>query len=137
MALNGQILMDGLDLWTTYGIFAVRGSLNDLVKLPSMKEDASYSWPGEDGDDIYTSDRQTAGRDVSISFLLVGAEVQDMFDKRDAFLAALRADGYRTLGINALERSYDLLYKSCESAKFIKGAKHKIELILKFQLNDD
>ena len=137
MGLIAQIMMDGNDLWTNYGIFAVRGSLNDLVMLPSMKEDSAYSWPGEDGEEIDATDRHSAGRDISLTFLLVGAEVQEMFDFRDAFFTALRADGYRTFAINALERSYDLLYKGCDSAKFIRGAKYKIEMVLKFHLNND
>ena len=129
--------MDGDDLYTTYGIFAVRGSLHDLVKLPSMKPDSSYSWPGENGDDIDTTDRKTAAREITLTFMLVATEVQQMFDFRDAFFSALRADGYRLFGFNALEREYALLYKSCDSAKFLPGSKYKIEMTLKFALNDD
>jgi len=128
--------MDGVDIYTAYGIFAIRGSLNDLVKLPSMKPDASYSWPNEDGDDVYAQDRHKASREISLKFLLTGVEIQDMFNKRDAFLAALAADGYRLFGIRALERAYNLLYKSCDSAKFyIKS--NRIEMSLNFSLNDD
>lgn len=137
MGMSGSILMDNIDLYDTYGVFAVRGSLDDLVKLPDMKEVSSYSWANEDGVDVYPVNRKTASRDITLTFLLSAVEIQQMFDLRDAFFAALKADGYRLFGFMALERAYWLLYKSCESAKFINAGKKRVEMVLKFQLNDE
>jgi len=132
--LAGRIELDGLDLYDTYGVFAVRGSLNDLVKMPDLKEPSLYSWPTEHGDDVDLDDRKVAARDITLTLLLSAADTQLMFEKRDLLFDALRADGIRTFDINIFSRTFKMWYKGCDSAKFINAGKKRIEMVLKFRL---
>lgn len=132
--MSGKILMDTVDIYTTYGVFAIRGSLNDLVKMPDLKAPSSFDWVTSDGDDVDLRSRKVAGSDISLTFLLSGLTSSDMFDKRDALFLALKADGWRTIYFNTLGRAFQMYYKSCESAKFFNAGKKRIEMVLKFRL---
>lgn len=133
--MAGVITLDGLDIKTTYGVFAIRGSYNDLVGLPNMKEPSSYSWPTENFDDVDLTDRKVASRDITITFLLSADTPTELWNRRGALRIALTADGYRTLYIESLDRTFQLYYKGCDSATFIRGNQLRIKLPLKFRLN--
>lgn len=135
MSQTGKILFDDVDIYTTYGVFAIRGSFNDLVRLPDMKEPSKYSWDTEHGDDVYLDDRKIQARDVSITFLLSGATKEEMWDNRQTFFEALSADGWHTLDINTLGRRFTVYYVGCEGAKFINAGKKRIELKIKFRID--
>ena len=135
MSQAGKILLNAVDIYTYYGVFAVRGSLNDLVKLPDMKPVSEYSWPSEHGDDVELTNRVIQARDIKLTFLLSGSSIADMWSKRDALLAVLTSDGWHTLEFDTLSRIFEVYYKSCESAKFINSGKKRIEMVLVFRLN--
>ena len=132
--MTGQITLDGVDV-STYGIFAIRGSYNDLVRLPDAKEPSLFSWPTENFDDVDLTNRKTAARDISLTFLLSADSAADMWTKRGALRIALMADGYRNLHIASLDKTFELYYKSNDSAQFINGNKLRIKMVLKFRLN--
>jgi hypothetical protein len=129
------ILLDGLDIKSTYGVIAMRGSYNDLVGLPDMKEPSSYSWPGEDFDDVDLIDRKTASRDITLTFLLSAETIAQLWDLRAGLRNALLADGYRNLTIGALDKTFQVYYKGCQSAQFIRSSKYRIKMVLKFRLD--
>ena len=124
--------MDGSDLYTVYGVFALRGSFNDLLKMPSLKEPSSFNWETEDGDDVDLTNRVVEYHDVQMSFLLKGASVADMLTKRNNLLSALKQDGWRVFVFNTLGLTVSMYYKSCEATKYSKPS--TLELTLKFRL---
>ncbi len=134
MAYEGRVALDGLDVYTHYSVFALRGSWDDLLRLPAMKQDALYSWDNEHGDDVYLQDRKFAARDIEITFLLIAATKALLWDRRNLLLTAMAAPGVRQLYINDLGREFDVYYTDCVSAKFIRGSKPKVELRLKFRI---
>lgn len=131
---EGRIQMDGVDVYTAYSIFAVRGSWDDLVRLPAMKTDALYSWPTEHGDDVYLQSRKFAARDIELTFLMVAASKALLWQRRELLIAALAAPGYRRFNINDMGKDFDLYYIDCLGAKFHRGTKAKFELRLKFRI---
>jgi hypothetical protein len=135
--MTGQIYLDGLDVHNTYNMIAIRGSYSDLLRLPDMKEPSSYSWDTEDGDDVELTGRKYADRDIKLTFLMSASDMSKLMPKRAALFAALKADGYRTLSVTSLGRSWQLYYKSCESTKFINAGKKRLELVLKFRLHGE
>jgi len=133
--MSGKILMDGVDVYTTYGVFAIRGSLDDLVKIPSLKVPSTFDWVTSDGDDVDLRNRKVAGSDISLTFLLSGISISDMNTKKDALFAAFKADGWRSINFTTLGITRSMYYQSCESAKFYNAGKKRIEMVLKFRLN--
>lgn len=135
--MTGRIYLDDIDIYTAYNMFAIRGSYNDLLKLPDLKDPSSYSWETEDGDDVELTARKLADRDIKLTFLMSASDMSKLIPKRAALLNALKADGYRTLTILPLGRTWQLYYKGCESAKFINAGKKRIEFVLKFRVHGE
>jgi hypothetical protein len=135
MSQASKILIDGQDIYTNYGVFALRGAFNDLVKLPDMKEPSKYSWDTENGDDVYLENRKIQARDITLTLLLSGATKEEMWTNRQALFAAISADGWHDLELETLGRKFQVYYVSCESAKFINSGKKRIELRLKFRID--
>lgn len=135
MSQASKILIDGVDIYTYYGIFSVRGSLNDLTRLPDMKPVSTYNWADENGDDFYLNNRKIEARDIILTFLLSANDISTMWANRDAFFAALSADGIRDLEVTALGRKFAVYYVACLDSKFINAGKKRLELKLKFRLD--
>lgn len=135
MSQTGKILLDDVDIYTTYGVFALRGSLNDLTRLPDMKPVSSYNWPTEDGDDVYLNNRKVEARDIVLTFLLSADDVATMWSNRDALFAVLKADGLRDLEVTTLGRKFNVYYVACMDSKFINKGKKRLELKLKLRLD--
>jgi len=136
--MAGTITLDGLNMKTTYGVIALRGSYNDLVRMPDLKEPSSYSWPTENFDDADLTNRKIASRDISLTFLLSKISWDDSTDVlslRDALFNALKADGERVLYVGHLDRSFHMYYKGCESVQYISSGAKRIKMVLKFRLN--
>jgi hypothetical protein len=132
--MAGLVMLDNVDV-KTYGVFAIRGSYNDLVGLPNMKEVSLINWDTENFDDVDLTDRKIASRDITITFLLSADSADELWFNRGALRVALTADGYRNLYIATLNKTFELYYKGCEQATFINGSKLRIKLPLKFRLN--
>lgn len=71
--MKGQLLIDRTDAYTSLGICVTRGSYNNLVAFPAMKEPDKNDWPEEDGKefDLTTPTLNTA--EVSIEFAYIGS----------------------------------------------------------------
>jgi hypothetical protein len=139
--MAGNIFWDTLNL-KTLGIYAVRGSYSDFLKLPDVRPPSTTEWEGEDFDDVYLNDgnqgsglnRPLQSRDISLTLLLSGSSVADMFSKRDDLVTNLTRIGSHTLTIEPLDKAWAVYYKSCESCKFFNAGKKRLELVLKFRI---
>lgn len=132
--MAGQILLDNIDI-STYGVFAVRGSYDDFVRMPDMKEPSLFSWETENFDDVDLTSRKIASRDITLTFLMSADTVEDLMDKRAQLRTALTADGYRNLYIATLDKTFELYYKGSDKSTFINGSKYRIKMPLRFRLN--
>ena len=135
MGMTGKLKLDGNDLFEEYGVFAIRGSFNDFVKMPDLDEPSSNKWSGEDGEDVYLVNRTVSARDISLTFLMSADTIPALLVNRNALFVALRADGWRVLYIEQFDREYKLYYKTCESAEYIRGSKYRIKMVLKFRMD--
>jgi len=136
MTLNGSILLDDIDVFDTYGVFAIRGSLDALVKMPTMKAPTSVSLIDQNGEMVFLQNRKVDNEDMALTFLLSGFSVEEMWRKRDALAAHLKADTTtgNKLYVRALDRYFTIYYKGCSSAKFYQNGKKRIEMVLNFRL---
>lgn len=134
MSQAGKILLDGADIYNVYGVFAIRGSFDDLMRLPSLKPVSTVSYEHEDSEDVDLSSRQTEARDITLKFLMRSNSIQGLNTNRTALFNALKQPGIRIIVFNTILRTYEAYYKSCESATFYKSSKPKLQLTLKFRL---
>lgn len=133
-----RILLDGDDIKTTYGVDSLRGSWNDLAKLPDAKKDVEIDRHNENSREYWLTNRKTDSRQVELEFLISSYDAVHLYEFRDALLAKLMEDGERELVIAALMRTFKLKYDSCTSANYIKGTGVKrFKLRLKFTVIDE
>ena len=53
--MKGQLLIDRIDAYISLGICITKGSYNNLVAFPAMKEPDKNDWPEEDGQEFAPS----------------------------------------------------------------------------------
>jgi hypothetical protein len=133
--MAGLVTLEGTDL-KNFGVFAIRGSYNDFMKLPTFKEASSYSWANESNEDVDLRSREVQASDVTINFLMSANTIEALNMYRYGLLYMLQQDGWLTLYIDTLKTSFQVYYKGCDSAQFINGDKKRIKLALKFRMKN-
>ena len=110
---EGLYLLDGVDMYSTYGAAILKGSYNSLFAYPTAKEPLQNDWFEHDGLDVDSSERFFDPLSVNIQFVIVSkVSVADLVAKRDALNTALRAAGYRSLFILGMQNTLSLRYVS-------------------------
>lgn len=66
--MTGQFYLDGIDAYTSLGICVTKGSYNNLVAFPAIKEPEKNDWPEEDGQEFDLSNIALNTSDISIEF---------------------------------------------------------------------
>ena len=64
----GQIYIDGIDIYATFGIFINEGGYDGVVTFPPLKKPESNDWQEEDGEDVDLSAPTLDSREFSITF---------------------------------------------------------------------
>ena len=71
--MKEQLLIDGIEAYTSLGICITKGSYNNLVAFPTMKEPDKNDWPEEDGQEFDLSSPTLDTAEVSIEFAYIGS----------------------------------------------------------------
>lgn len=71
--MTGQLLIDRTDAYPNYGLIVTKGSYDNLVAFPAMKEPDKNDWPEEDGQEFDLSSPTLDTAEVSIEFAYIGS----------------------------------------------------------------
>lgn len=116
MGVAGLYIIDGVDIYTTFGAVFAKGSYDGLFAYPTAKEPLQNNWFEQDGLDIDLSELYYEPKNVTIHFLLSSTvSVADLIAKRDGLIALLNGAGYRNVNLGAYGRSFNLRYVSSSS----------------------
>lgn len=111
MALQGLWIIDGIDIWKTYGVALEIGSA-DFLKYPPKKPSIEHDWEDSDGIDVDLSRIFTSKREGVLNFLIFANTNTEYFDKHDAFFSLWKQPGLRRLELAAHNnRSYFIYYQ--------------------------
>lgn len=66
--MNGRLYIDGADAYTSIGVFVTKGSYNNVVSFPPIKEPDKNDWPEEDGQEFDLTAPALNTSEVSIDF---------------------------------------------------------------------
>lgn len=111
MNLQGLWRIDGIDLWTTYGIILEEGSA-DFLKYPPKKQSTEHDWGDSDGIDVDLDRIFTSKREGVLRFAIFANSTQEYFDRNDAFFTLWKQPGLRRLEIASHnDRSYYVYYQ--------------------------
>lgn len=99
--MTGAFYIDGIDIYTRYGVVITDGGYNDLLCFPAMKEPEYNDWPEEDGIEVDLDAPMLEAKEVVISFDC---------DRPDAgnFIYMISQPGYHTLRIAELSKEWRL-----------------------------
>ncbi len=132
--MRRKISIDNYDLDEAFNIISVRGSYNELTKMPNLKKPSTVNFEDEDFEDVYLKNRKISPSEISLTFLISSDSAIDLFRKRDAFFNLLKKNGRRTIYIASIKRNFYVYYLSCDNCKYYNSGKFRLLLKLKFKL---
>lgn len=96
MTATARIIVDGVDTFDRFGVFALETGLNDLLAYPPLKPVEANDWHEQEGIDADLSAPRLNGREVTIKIGATGElGAPQTIAKIEAFLAFLRQSVYR------------------------------------------
>lgn len=99
--MTGAFYIDGIDIYTRYGVVITDGGYNDLLCFPAMKEPDSNDWPEEDGIEVDLDAPMLEAKEVTVAFSCNHADIMN-------FIYMVSRPGYRTLRITELGKEWRL-----------------------------
>ena len=110
MTATARIIVDGVDTFDRFGVFALEAGLNDLLAYPPLKPVEANDWHEQEGVDADLSAPRLNGREVTITIGATGTlGAPQTIAKIDDFLAFLRQRVYRVFSFAFLGgREYTL-----------------------------
>lgn len=110
MMATARLIVDGVDTFDRFGVFALETGLNDLLAYPPLKPVEANDWHEQEGIDADLSAPRLNGREVSIKIGVTGTlGAPQTIAKLEAFLAFLRQSVYRVFRFTFLgSREYTL-----------------------------
>ncbi|MEG1554168.1 MAG: hypothetical protein RR363_04020 [Rikenellaceae bacterium] len=98
-----NLLIDGIDVYATYGIFITYGCYNNLISYPALKKPILVNnWAEEDGEDVDLTSMVLDHKEFDLSF------ATQQQDKVFVFIQMLSAKTYHEFNFGDLNRVYTL-----------------------------
>lgn len=100
---TGELIIDGKDAYTRYGVYVANDGWKELVAFPPMKTVESNDWHEEDGIEADLSDPVLNTREFGITFAVAG-----LFSRYFKFVEILSDGAYHTFYFSVIGRTYQL-----------------------------
>lgn len=114
--MTGYCNIDGIDIYTEFGVFIEGDGYNGLLSFPAMKEPDKNDWPEEHGIEVDLSEPRLQVQEYNIDFAIVdGRNWRNFF----VFLAS---NGYREINIHPLGRTWTLRVSDMPDLESFDGA---------------
>jgi hypothetical protein len=121
--VSGFYFIDGIDLWTAFGLMIEEGSA-DFLRYPPKKVSIEHDWMDSNGIDVDLSRVFFGPREGVLNCAIFAESEDDFWTKHNQFIATMTQPNLRRLSIKAHgERSYNVYYKECNNYKQIKALK--------------
>lgn len=99
----GCCYMDGIDLYTRFGVWITKGGYNELLSFPEMGDVDFNDWPEEDGIDADLDNPTLKEKECTISFMASNPRIDAA-----EFIYAVSQPGYHTFTVTTLGRQWRL-----------------------------
>lgn len=135
MGPAGLYYIDGMDLWTVFGMFVEKGT-DDFLKFAARKESISHDWINENGIDVDDSRVFLKDRDITLHVAFIVDGPEQFWTKYNAFLAQMMLPGKRRIEPKGLgDVQYFCHYKESGSAvRFTKYLPDAAKIAVKFTI---
>lgn len=102
--MAGDLLIDGIDVYTAYGCILTDNSYQRLIQYPSLKNVQVNDWPEENGIEADTSNVKLDTRQFSINFGIDGSKRNGRLN----FITLLSDHAYHDFTFTPLNKTYRL-----------------------------
>ncbi len=117
VASSDDYAFDGTP-FTTYGVRVLKGTLDEVMKTPSVKTNLFRNIGTQAGAE-YDGKRVTyKSKDVKINCLMRANTLDELWRNYDALLYDLIRPNERKLWVKELDKSFPFYYKSCQVTEF-------------------
>lgn len=96
---QGAVYIDGIDIYTNYGIYVTDGGYKGIVAFPPLKVVESNDWHEQDGIEADLAAPVLDSRDITLTFAIAGDRLRLI-----PFMAALTDGAYHTFNFAELGR---------------------------------
>lgn len=114
--MTGYCYIDGIDIYTEFGVFIEGDGYDGLLSFPALKEPDKNDWPEEHGIEVDLSEPGLQAQEIIIDFAII-----DGRNWRDFFIF-LTSNGYREINIPPLSRSWTLRVSDMPGLEDYDGA---------------
>jgi len=133
--MEGTYILNGIDLWTAYGLL-VEGGSGGFLALPARKESLSHDFTDRDGLDIDLWQPRFRAREFALRCALHAPDRDAFWTRYNALFTELAAPGAHTLEVADLGRAFRVYYKEQRNLRKLtplhggEGAWLRFELVL-------
>lgn len=107
--MKGDLYINGKDAFTEWGVCMGKGFINAIRSASPMKDFIENESRLEHGKRIIVDNPKVKGREVTLSFTIIGRSKEDYRIKKDAFIKELENVNV-TLRVSNYPETYKLIY---------------------------
>ena len=137
--MTGEVTIDSIDVWTTFGAFLLKGSYDALLKPAKRKDSLKSNWPEQNGIDIDLSDPHYEAKEAELLFMISASGESEWWTRYDAFFALIMSAGERSIYVKELSRTFHGYYLETPSYEQLTTVKIMNTVVakcsIKFMLN--
>jgi hypothetical protein len=119
------MIIDGINIATTYSATLLYGSLNSVIEYPSMKAPLKNDWAEFDGVEVDLTNPILDKKDIDLNLLIAESKI-------DEFITFLKEKTYRIYHFDDLNTSFKLRCLELSDTQKIQG-----RCFIKLKLSDD
>lgn len=101
--LTGRLFIDGLDAYSTWGVYIASGGFNELIAYPPLKDVPSNDWQEEDGEEADLSAPVLNCSEPTVLFAFAGS-----FSRVHDFINHLASRTHHEFNCASIGRTYSL-----------------------------
>ena len=132
--MTGDVTIDTIDIWTTYGAFLLKGSYDSLMRPAKRKASLSNNWPEENGLEIDLTVPKFEAKDADLSFILSASNETEWWTRYNAFFALLKTAGERSLYVAELNKTVMIYYQEVTSYEQLTVIKNVSKVAARFTI---
>lgn len=122
--MTGFCYMDGVDIYTAYGVIIAENGYNDFLTFPALVEPDKNDWPEENGIEVDLSELTFQPREITVPFAVISG------NNWKGFYQMLTAVGYRSVNIPVLQKTWNLRVSEVPAfEEFFQGAVFEIKFV--------
>lgn len=115
--VSGYFFLDGIDMWTTFGVFIEEGS-SDFLRYAPKKASIEHDWQDSNGVEVDLSRIFLGPRDIVLNCAIITTNESSFWEKHTNLISQLIQPELHRLSFKSHgERSYYVYYKECNNYK--------------------